>query len=168
MQIDMLKRIERGDRAARQERPTPPAAAAGAAAIVVKSIASILTRHGRQRRWIFRRVRCRHSLTWPRGALPLTVISRPASATFRSSCSHTMSTLWSSLTAVSAGGATVASRAARNRAGITTRSLQTLQHRPLLTGSAGWPNSVYRRKQIEHCLLLSSLMLRSSSAASGR
>src|SRR4030095_2022629 len=28
-------------------------------------------------------------------------------------------------------------------------------------------NSVYRRKQIEHCLLLSSLMLRSSSAASG-
>src|SRR4029453_1684837 len=161
-------------------------------------------------------MRCRHSLTsptpgtWPaffalrpRGALPLTVISRPASATFRSSCSRTMSTqraihslqitallllsagaatmslvcrlllpqklqttLWSSLTAVSAGGATVASRAARNRAGITTRSLQTLQHRPLLTGSAGWPNSVYRRKQIEHCLLLSSLMLRSSSAAS--
>ena len=58
------------------------------------------------------------------------------------------------------------SRAARNRAGITTRSLQTLQQRPLLTGTAGWPNSVYRRKQIEHCLLLSSLMLRSSSAAS--
>jgi hypothetical protein len=38
------------------------------------------------------------------------------------------------------------------RAGITTVSLQTLQHRPLFIGQALLPNSVKRRRQMEHCL----------------